>query len=528
MEAGSTIPGVVRSSATTWPEHRAIVDAPEVVTYAELPAKMRRSARAAIASGITPGERAAIWAPNTSEWIIAALGVMAAGGAIVPISTRFKQHEAAYVLGKSRAKLCFIVEGFLGIDYFSMVESVKHELPHLEKVIVIRSEGSSTAITWADYLAAGDTVPDSVAEQREMALSGEDIADILFTSGTTGRPKGVMTTHHQNVSVFEVYTRCLGLRAGDRYLIVNPFFHSFGYKAGWLSSILRGATIFPHQVFEIDAVLRRVQEERITVLPGPPTVLNAILDHPERSRYDLSSLRLTITGATSVPVELIRRLQTEMTFETVLTGYGLTETSGVVSVCDSEDDLETVANWSGRPIPGVEVRAIDDDGNTLPPMAAGELLVRGYNVMQGYLDDPEGNASAIDSDGWLHTGDIGVIDDRGYVKVTDRKKDMFIVGGFNAYPAEIESILLESGMVSEVAVIGIPDSRLGQVGMAFVVPRSGIPITGPRILSWAKANMANFKVPRRLEVVDHLPINASGKVDKDVLRGMVSAASSQR
>jgi HIP---CoA ligase len=478
-----------------------------------------------MAAGISRGKRAAIWAPNTAEWIIASLGVMAAGGAIVPVSTRFKENEAAYVLGKSGAKLCFIVDGFLGIDFLSMLESMKSKLPDLEQVVVIRSEGSTAGTTWADYLAAGEDVPDEMADERELALCGEDVADVLFTSGTTGRPKGVMTTHQQNVSVFEVYTRCLGLRAGDHYLIVNPFFHSFGYKAGWLSSILTGATIFPHQVFEIDAVLGRVQADRITVLPGPPTVLSSILDHPERSRYDLSSLRLTCTGSANVPVELVRRLQSERIFETVLTAYGLTETSAVVSVSERDDDPETVANWSGRPIPGVEVRVVDDAGRTLAPLTAGELLVRGYNVMQGYLDDPEGTASAIDPEGWLHTGDIGMMDERGYLKVTDRKKDMYIVGGFNAYPAEIEGILLESGMVSAVAVIGIPDARLGQVGMAFVVQRPGVAVEPDRLLAWAKENMANFKVPRRVELVDHLPINASGKVDKGILRAMAAPPS---
>jgi HIP---CoA ligase len=525
MSAESTIPGIVRSGATQWPELRAIVDGPAVLTYAELPAVMRQSARAAMAAGISRGKRAAIWAPNTAEWIIASLGVMAAGGAIVPVSTRFKENEAAYVLGKSGAKVCFIADGFLGIDFLSMLESMKTKLPDLEQVVVIRSDRPTVGTSWSDYLAAGEDVPDEMAEERELALCGEDVADVLFTSGTTGRPKGVMTTHQQNVSVFEVYTRCLGLRPDDQYLIVNPFFHSFGYKAGWLSSILTGATIFPHQVFDIDAVLRRIQEDRISVLPGPPTVLSAILDHPGRSRYDLSSLRLTCTGSANVPVELIRRLQGERIFETVLTAYGLTETSGVVSVCERDDDPETVANWSGRPIPGVEVRVVDDAGRTLAPLTTGELLVRGYNVMRGYLDDPEGTASAIDPGGWLHTGDIGMMDERGYLKVTDRKKDMYIVGGFNAYPAEIEGILLESGMVSEVAVIGIPDARLGQVGMAFVVQRPGVAVEPDRLLVWAKQNMANFKVPRRVEVVDHLPINASGKVDKGILRAMVATPS---
>jgi acyl-CoA synthetase (AMP-forming)/AMP-acid ligase II len=518
-----TIPALARRSAARWPDIPVIVGPTSTLPYRDLPAAMRRSARAAIAAGLGPGDRAAIWAPNSEEWIIAALGVMAAGGAIVPVNTRFKQQEAAYVLAKSRARLSFIVDGFLGIDYAGMLGTVRDDLPDLRAVVALQGDAGRGCTAWDDYLARGDAVPDDVAADRERSVTGDDVSDVLFTSGTTGRPKGVLTTHAQNLEVYDVYTACLGLRAGDRYLVVNPFFHSFGFKAGWFSSILRGATVYPHQVFDVDDVLERVQRERITVLPGPPTVLSSILDHPQRQRYDLSSLRLTVTGAASVPVELIRRLRSEMTFETVLTGYGLTETTGVVSVCHHDDDPETVANWSGQAIPGVEVKVVDDAGTVLSPNEKGEILVRGYNIMQGYLDDPEATAATIDRDGWLHTGDIGMTDERGYVKVTDRKKDMYIVGGFNAYPAEIESILLEYDAVAQVAVIGIPDARLGEVGMAFVVPRPGCSVTADDVIGWARAHMANFKVPRRVAVVEQLVINASGKVDKVALRSSTAS-----
>jgi acyl-CoA synthetase (AMP-forming)/AMP-acid ligase II len=268
----------------------------------------------------------------------------------------------------------------------------------------------------------------------------------------------------------------------------------------------------------VPAVLAHVEQERDTVLPGPPTLLQGILDHPDRDRYDLSSLRLTITGSASVPVELIRRLQQETTFETILTGYGLTETSAVVAVCDKDDDPETIANWCGRAVPDTEVEIVDDDGTRLPVGEPGEVVVRGYNVTPGYWDDPEATAATIDADGWLHTGDIGVMDDRGYLKITDRKKDMFIVGGFNAYPAEIENILSDDTRIAQVAVIGVPDGRLGEVGMAFVVPRPGATLTPDEVVAWSRENMANYKVPRYVEIVDELPINAGGKVMKFELR----------
>jgi acyl-CoA synthetase (AMP-forming)/AMP-acid ligase II len=388
----------------------------------------------------------------------------------------------------------------------------------LDRVVVLEGDAPPGTRSWEAFLADGEAVDDAAAIAQAATVVSDDVADILFTSGTTGRPKGAMTTHGQNLRVFEVYTQALGLREGDRYLIVNPFFHSFGYKAGWLSSIMRGATTLPHPVFDVPAVLERVERERVTVLPGPPTLLQGVLDHPDRDRYDLSSLRLTITGSASVPVELIKRLQRETTFDTILTGYGLTETSAVVTVCDKDDDPETIANWCGRPIPDTEVRIVDDAGRELSTGEPGEVVVRGYNVMRGYWDEPEETAATIDPDGWLHTGDIGLMDERGYLKITDRKKDMFIVGGFNAYPAEIENILVGSGRVAQVAVIGVPDARLGEVGMAFVIPRPGTKIAAEEVIQWAREHMANFKVPRYVEIVDALPVNASGKVMKFELR----------
>jgi acyl-CoA synthetase (AMP-forming)/AMP-acid ligase II len=318
--------------------------------------------------------------------------------------------------------------------------------------------------------------------------------------------------------VYEAWTDVVGLREGDRYLIVNPFFHTFGYKAGWMSCILRGATTVPFQVFDVPKVLDAVQRERISVLPGPPTLLQGILDFQDRASYDLSSLRLTVTGAAAVPVRLIERLRDEMTFETIITGYGLTETTGTAAMCRHDDDPDTIANWSGRAIPDTELQTVDDAGSPVAVGEPGEVVVRGYHVMQGYFEEPDETAATIYSDGWLHTGDIGVMDARGYVRITDRKKDMFIVGGFNAYPAEIENLLLHNDQLAQAAVVGVPDDRLGEVGMAFVVPRPDVSIDPDAVIRWARDNMANYKVPRYVEVVDALPLNASGKVLKYELR----------
>ena len=465
-----TVPALLAAAARRYDRRPAVEDGGAVLGFDELEAAALGAARAFLAAGLAPGDRAAIWAPNVLEWVVAALGLHCAGGVLVPINTRFKGAEAGHVLRKSGARWLLTVGGFLGTDYAALLAD--QELPVLEEVVALRGEVPG-AVPWAAFLARGAAVPEAEARRRAAGVSPDDLADLLFTSGTTGRPKGVMATHGQNLRTFETWSGVVGLREGDRYLVVNPFFHSFGYKAGWLSALMRGATLLPHAVFDAGGVLRRIERERVSVLPGPPTLYQSLLSHPERSERDLSSLRLAVTGAAAIPVELVRRMREELGFETVLTAYGLTECCGVVSMCREGDDPETIATTSGRAIPGVELRCLGRDGAEVPRGEPGEVVVRGYNVMQGYFEDPEASAEAIDAGGWLHTGDVGVMDEAGNLRITDRIKDMFICGGFNCYPAEIEDLLYARGDLAQVAVIGVPDPRLGEVGMAFVVPGPG-------------------------------------------------------
>jgi acyl-CoA synthetase (AMP-forming)/AMP-acid ligase II len=331
-----------------------------------------------------------------------------------------------------------------------------------------------------------------------------------------------MLRHGASVRAYDTWADVVGLRHGDRYLIINPFFHAFGLKAGILASLIKGATIIPHAVFDVPSVMQRVAEERVSMLPGPPAIYQTILDHPDLASFDLSTLRLAVTGSATVPVEMIRRMRRELPFQNIVTGYGLTETHGISTMCRHDDDDETIAFTAGRPIPGMELRIVDDKGRDLAVGQPGEVLLRGYNLMTGYYDEPEATATTISADGWLATGDIGVVDDRGNLRITDRSKDMFITGGFNAYPAEIENILMNHPGIGQVAVIGIPDHRMGEVGMAWVVPRSGVQLDPDEIIAWARENMANFKAPRRVAIVDALPLNASGKVLKFELRTMAA------
>ncbi|MEV4208457.1 FadD3 family acyl-CoA ligase [Nocardia salmonicida] len=471
-----TIPQMVLSAGDRFGDAEAIVDGPLRLSFTDLADRVRRAAGAFAAAGIEKGDRAAIWAPNSAEWIIAAFGLVTAGGVLVPINTRFKAEEAADVVRRSGAELLLVQQGFLGTEYAG---------PQGVPVIDLKS----------DFLACG--------KPFERTMNGTDIADIIYTSGTTGRPKGVMMNHRQTLRLYAEWCDLADLREGDRYLIVNPFFHTFGYKAGVISSLIRGATILPVPVFEIDRVLELVERERVTMLPGPPTLYHALLDAPDT--HDLSSLRTAVTGAADIPVELIRRVKTELPFQSIMTGYGLTE-AGTATASRPGDSFEQVATTVGTPCDGVEVRIAED----------GEVLVRGYSVMQGYFDDPDATTATIDADGWLHTGDLGSLDLDGRLRINGRKKDMFIVGGFNAYPAEVEAFLLEHPAVAQVAVVGVPDERLGQVGRAFVVAKS--PVSEAELVSWARDRMAGFKAPRSVRFLDELPLNATGKVMKDQLR----------
>jgi HIP---CoA ligase len=503
-----TIPELVQAAAEQFAGRCAIVDGEhgEVqLSYPELAALCARVGRALAAWGIAPGDRVAIWAPNRYEWIVAAVGAQAAGAVLVPVNTRFKAAEVQFLLARSRARVLFTVGEFLGVDMAGVADGLRSTLPDLAQIV--RLDGPD----WARLVAQDDG-------RALPAVSGDDLSDILFTSGTTGKPRGVMTSHRQNLRVVAAWSERVGLYEGDRYLLVNPFFHAFGYKAGWLAALMRGATILPHPVFDPGAVLARIARDRITVLPGPPALYQSLLADPRLAACDRSSLRLAVTGAASIPVDLIRRMRSELGFATVISGYGLTECCGVATMCRHDDPVETIAMTSGRALAEVDVCCVDDRGQPVGPGQPGEVVVRGYNVMRGYLGQPEATREVIDAAGWLHTGDIGVMDERGYLRITDRKKDIFIVGGFNCSPAEIESHLLAHRDLAQAAVIGVPDARLGEVAMAYVVPRPGAEVDGPAISAWCRKVMANYKVPRRVEVVQALPTNAAGKVQKFVLR----------
>jgi acyl-CoA synthetase (AMP-forming)/AMP-acid ligase II len=481
-----TIPEMVLSTADRFGDAEAVVEGDLRLTFGELADRVLRAAGAFAGAGVAKGDRVAIWAPNSAEWIVAAFGLLTAGAVLVPVNTRFKQAEASDIVRRSGARLVLVQEGFLGLNFTTGLTDVP--------VIDIKSGFLASGAPFERIGGAGKISPD-------------DIADIIFTSGTTGRPKGVMMPHTATLRLYAEWNDLAGTREGDRYLIVNPFFHIFGYKAGVIASMIRGMTVYPFPVFDVERVLAVVEKEKITVLPGAPTIYHELLAARRRGGHDLSSLRVAVTGAADIPVDLIRRISDELPFQSIMTGYGLTE-AGTITASRQGDSFEDIATTVGLPCDGFELRIAAD----------GEVLARGFAVMKGYLDDPVATAEAIDADGWLHTGDLGAMDPNGRLKIIGRKKDMFIVGGFNAYPAEIEGFLMQHPAVAQAAVIGVPDERMGQVGQAFVVLAAGESVSPDELIAWARQRMAGFKVPRSVTFIDALPLNATGKVQKDLLR----------
>jgi len=518
-----SIPHVIRLAARRFGDATALIDGERRWTFWELEQQMVASVRATLALGIKPGDRVGLCAPNSAEWIFAALGIHGAGAVLVPLNTRFKAREISYILRKSEAAAVF-ASPFLGNDYLAELRKADPGVPALQKTVSVLGPQGAADLSWNEFLDAGERVSPSAAHESIDRLTPDDVSDVMFTSGTTGHPKGVMLTHGQSLRAYGWMAEEYTFDSSDTFLVIPPFFHCFGYKAGWLASLMHGVTVIPMAVFDARRALDLISRERVSILLGPPTIFLDLINHPDRDTYDVSSLRVSMTGGTTIPESLIRAMKTELSFDIVMSAYGLTESTAMVTTTRIGDSEETVARTTGRVIPDVEVRVVGDDGTDVPIGLDGEILVRGYNVTRGYWDDPDATAETIDGEGWLHTGDIGRLDDDGNLAIVDRKKEMYIVGGFNAYPAEIEKLLLAYEPVQQVAVIGVPDERLGEVGCAFVVAHPGHELTEADVIAWAREHMANFKVPRHVHFADQLPRNASQKVLKDELRARFTTA----
>ncbi|WP_338889075.1 AMP-binding protein [Rhodococcus sovatensis] len=519
-----TVPELLAERAATFGDHPAIVDGETTLSYRELDEMTLAVGAGLLRLGILPGDRVGIWAPNSARFVLALLGVQRIGASVVPLNSRYRGYEAHDILARSRATAIVVADGFLGTDYVGMLQNAGEGaagspvpgLPHLRAIIDITDSGRADTTRWSDVVSVTDDDVEH-ARMRGAEVTGSMLSDILFTSGTTGRPKGVMTTQRQTIGIGRTWARGASLTPEDRYAIVSPFFHGFGYKAGVVAALTAGSTIYPVVTFDPVQLMELVQTQRITVMPGAPTIFLTLIDHPRLSEFDLSSLRYATAGATSVPETLFEQMRDVLGFEVAAQAYGLTECM-VATQSRPDDDPRHIAQTTGPAVEGIEIRVVDPSGQDVAVGIDGEVWLRGESVMIGYFEDPEATAAAIDSEGWLRTGDVGRLDEHGCLKITDRMKDMIIVGGFNVYPAEVENVVSAHPDVIESAVVGVADDRLGMVPRAFVVPRSGASVAMEDIGAWCRTRLANFKVPREFVVVDALPRNASGKILKRELR----------
>ncbi|MEU7278611.1 AMP-binding protein [Streptomyces sp. NPDC045431] len=512
---GDTIGANLARAVERFPDREALVDVPSGRrwTYAAFGAAVEELARGLMAAGVGKGDRVGIWAVNRPEWVLTQYATARIGAIMVNINPAYRAHELEYVLRQAGISLLVASLAHKTSDYRAMVERVRADCPELRAVHYIGDA------SW-DELVAG-TVPEAELAAREAGLSCDDPVNIQYTSGTTGFPKGATLSHHNILNNGYFVGELLGYTERDRICIPVPYYHCFGMVMGNLAATSHGATmVIPAPSFEPAATLRAVQQERCTSLYGVPTMFIAELNLPDFASYDLSSLRTGIMAGSPCPVEVMKRVVAEMHMAEVSICYGMTETSPVSTQTRRDDDLERRTGTVGRVMPHVEVKMVDPaTGVTVERGEPGELCTRGYGVMLGYWDEPEKTAEAIDAGRWMHTGDLAVMGEDGYVRIVGRIKDMIIRGGENVYPREIEEFLYAHPKIAEVQVVGVPDERYGEEILACVIPRDPAdPPTLEEITAYCRERLAHYKVPRRVEVLDAFPMTVSGKVRKVELR----------
>ncbi len=529
-----TIGGLLEDTAGRYPENDALVypDRNRRYSYKDLNATCDRLARGLMAIGIKKGEHVAIWATNVPEWVLLQFATGKIGAVLVTINTLYKSKELEYILQQSEATTIFMINGFKNTDYvetfnqavpgFRAVHSgdAKTEnLSSLKRAIFIGNGTPQGMMNFTEIESLGVAVSDQVYAARQAELDEHDVVNMQYTSGTTGFPKGVMLSHHNIINNSFNIGECMNFTEKDRLCIPVPFFHCFGCVLGVLVCVTHGSAMVPIEFFSPEKVLQTIEVEKCTAVHGVPTMFIAELESKNFHRYDLSTLRTGIMAGAPCPIEIMRRVMTEMHANEITIAYGLTEASPVITQSSTEDSVEMRATTVGRPLPDVEVKIVDiKTGCELLPGQQGELWTRGYLVMKGYFRMPEETAQAIDSEGWLHTGDLAVMDENGCCRITGRLKDMIIRGGENIYPREIEEFLYTHPKIMEVQVYGVPDSKYGEQVMAAVKLHIGVAATEKEIRKFCRGQIANHKIPRYVRFVDDYPMTASGKVQKFKLR----------
>lgn len=500
--------------------------------YAGLKAEVDAFAAGLVALGLEPGARIGIWSPNCAEWVIAQFATAKAGLVLVNINPAYRLAELEYVLNKVSCKALITAKVFKSSDYLAMLRTLAPEiehcapgtlcavkLPHLRCVIAIDDAPQAGMYRYADV--AGYATAASRADLAALAptLQPDDAINIQFTSGTTGMPKGATLTHFNVINNGWFVGRAMRFGCEDRLCIPVPLYHCFGMVMSVLTCVTHGATmVFPAEAFEPKSVLETVAAERCTALHGVPTMFIAELDHPDFAHYDLSSLRTGIMAGAPCPIEVMKRVIADMHMTEVTIAYGMTETSPVSFQSGVDDPLEKRVSTIGRVHPHVQVKIVDGEGRTVPRNTRGELCTRGYSVMRGYWDDEDRTRDAIDAAGWMHTGDLAVIDDEGYCNIVGRVKDMIIRGGENVYPREIEEFLFRHPQIQDVAVFGVPDQRFGEQVGAWIRLREGETATAEDIRAYCQGQIAHYKIPHYVRFVDTFPMTVTGKIQKFMMR----------
>lgn len=529
-----TIGKLLEKTAADAPDHEAVVypDRGLRYTYREFDQLCRKVAKGLMALGIDKGEHVAIWASNTPEWLTAQFASAKAGAVLVTANTNYQLSELEYVLKQSDATTLILMESYRGTSYIDILcklipelkegepgRLASERLPFLKNIILLGDQRHPGMYLWDDLLKLSGSVSEKALDRRMERLKEHDVINMQYTSGTTGFPKGVMLTHSNLANNAANIAECMNLSKKDRMCIPVPFFHCFGCVLGTLACVTAGATMVPVQEFSPKEVLSAVETEKCTALHGVPTMFIAELNDPDFASYDLSSLRTGIMAGSNCPIEVMKKVIDNMGMSEITIAYGQTEASPVITQTRVNDSLKRRVETVGRALPNVEVKITEPGTNReVERGVQGELCTRGYHVMKGYYKNPEATAAVIDEDGFLHTGDLAVMDEEGYCRITGRLKDMIIRGGENIYPREIEEFLYKHPDILDVQIVGVPDETFGEEVSAWIKLKSGASMTADELKEYCKGKIARYKIPRYIAFVEEFPMTASGKVQKFKLR----------
>ncbi|MFO8050126.1 MAG: AMP-binding protein [Thermoplasmatota archaeon] len=515
-----TLSDLLERAANEHPQRIAIFYEELTVTYEQLNDHASRFASGLLKMGIKKGDRVGLYMPNYPEWVTAFFGIARMGGVVVPMNTRYKKKEVEYILNNSEATGLVMTSDFVGIDYIAILDDLRGKIPTLQSVVVLGDNRSEGMVSFQDVLDLGNGYEghDELNEIKE-TIEEDDTVFILYTSGTTGEPKGAMLTNLNIAKNAEHIAQVMHQNVDDVTLIVVPFFHCFGCVIGISACVSASSGMVPMPAFDPERALMYMDMFDISIIHGVPTMFISYLEILKKKDYRLNSVRTGVMAGAPCPVEVMKGAGNKMGANIVI-AYGLTEASPVITMTRLDDELIDRVETVGYALPEQEVRIVDDDHNEVPRGETGELCVRGYNVMKGYFNKPQETAETIDENGWLYSGDLATMDERGYVKIVGRKKEMYICGGFNVYPREIEEFLFKINAVENVAVLGVPDPKFGEVGLAAIKVVEGMDLKKEDVINYCKLNLANFKVPKYIWLVNEYPMTQSGKIQKFRLREM--------